>query len=249
MNIVYVLAFFLLLQGIGGKGGVGGKGGFGGGPSAGGGIAFVVDLGGGTGSGGNLGGGNFTLATISSATSGNVILATATCYWSGGVGTISNLITTNVTWTKAGYISNGSGKAETSVWTGVVAGGASGTTITAASTSYCNEADAYFREFSGMTGTVVQAAVTTNGTTGNSIATGSLTTTTADALIVAAASANSTASASPSGWSDVQNYYAGGAYLNFSAYKNVTATGTFSATWTATNNPTTDWSTVIVGLQ
>lgn len=77
---------------------------------------------------GHGGSGTTTSVTITAASAGNVLVLFFTSFRSAGARTISSLSTTNVTWTKqAGVAVLG---LDTELWTGVVSGGSSGTTVT-----------------------------------------------------------------------------------------------------------------------
>jgi hypothetical protein len=94
-------------------------------------------------------------ATISAASSGNLLIATVS-----GIGTanVTGIASTNTTWTVLHSSTAGtSPKAE--IWKGVVAGGSSGTTVTATFSANNSDRSIVVSEWNGFAGTLDQSAM------------------------------------------------------------------------------------------
>jgi hypothetical protein len=146
-----------------------------------------------------------TTATISAASSGNLLILRIAAFRSPNARTVSSLSCTNVTWTKLCGTTNGTMDVE--IWYGVVAGGSSGTSITitmsGTGATICGSVD----EISGtvVTGTINDGTGVTNTGSSTSPSTGAFSAALAnDFLIALEGHANGTTpSATPGGsWTD-----------------------------------------------
>jgi len=133
------------------------------------------------------GGATTIVVTIAAASSGNTLIA---CIAGGTATTVSSIASTNTTWSLVAR-STASGTPHVDIWKGLVAGGSSGTTVTATYSSSTAERAIIVSEWpSSITGTLDQTAqVTTFASTATygRIHTPAILPTDQDALVVACA--------------------------------------------------------------
>jgi hypothetical protein len=184
--------------------------------------------------------------TVTAPSSGNVVVG---CFMNRSVTTVSSVSQTNVTWTFVARAQSGNTTSE--IWWGVASGtGGTSVTITWASgTNFLSQVS----EFSGVdTSSPVDGTATTNTNSTGTPASGNYTSSNANDLLFNCVSAStSTGLGTPNNSFNLLRASTAGSGGSTRAlgdgYRIVSATGTYSTTWSSGGG--NNWSSVLVGFK